>query len=337
MHHKVRARKFFRKFLRTMIPLLLLAVLAWGGYFLLQRYGFPFFRQDTVSTVLTETTIPTETTVATEAAIDTQPTQSIQPTQPPQEVWFQGQSYPLDTEILDLSGISFSDTSEIHSFLSSLPHLTQVLMLDCGIPDEEMDALNRKYENIQIIWAVDLGPDLRVRTDVTALIPSQSDAWLSDEDAYNLRYCTELVALDLGHMDITNIDFVAFMPKLKYLIVADSQVASLEPLRGLDHLIYLEAFLTHVTDYSPLLDCPALEDLNISWTYGDPAPLYQMTQLKRLWWGGTSHSYRVVSALAEQLPNTQLSLYDGNSTGSGWRKHPHYYEMRDLLGMYYME
>lgn len=334
MHHKVRARKFFRKFLRTAIPLLLLTLLTWGGYLLFRQYGLPFLQQHTASPN------PTEATAATEAAIVTEPTQpapTTQPTQPPQEIWFQGQWYPLDTEILDFSGTTFSDTTEIDALLSQLPNLTQVVMADCGIANEEMDALNRKYENVQIIWAVDLGPNLRVRTDVTALIPSQSDGWLSDTDAYNLRYCTELVALDLGHMDISHIDFASFMPKLKYLIIADSRVASLEPLRGLNNLIYLEAFLTHVTDYSPLLDCPALEDLNISWTYGDYVPLCQMLQLKRLWWGGTPHSTQVISALTEQLPNTQLSLYDVDSTGSGWRKHPHYYEMRDLLGMYYME
>ena len=242
-----------------------------------------------------------------------------------------------DVQTLDLSGIPFTDTQEIDSVLPYFPNLTQVLMLNCGIGNAEMDALNRKYEDIQIVWMVNIGPSFRVRTDVTALIPTQSGAWFTDEDTYNLRYCTELVVLDLGHMDITNIDFAAFMPKLRYLIVADSQVKSLEPLRGLENLIYLEAFLTHVTDYSPLLDCPALEDLNISWTYGSFEPLCQMTQLKRLWWGGTPHSYQAVNALTTQLSNTQLVLYDGESTGSGWRKHPHYYEMRNLLGMYYME
>ena len=36
------------------------------------------------------------------------------------------------------------------------------------------------------------------------------------------------------------------------------------------------------------------------------------------------------------MKNTLLNLYDGESTGSHWRQHPNYYEMRDLLGMHYM-
>lgn len=248
-----------------------------------------------------------------------------------------GIDFRTDVTSIDLSGKYIGDITEIDSILPYLPDLTTLNMSDCGVGNEEMDALNRKYEDIQIVWRVNLGPYLRVRTDIEALIPTKYNVWFEDAEAYNLRYCTELVALDLGHMDLYNIDFAAYMPHLKYLIIADSYVTSLEPLRGLQELVYLEAFLTHVTDYSPLLECPALEDLNISWTYGNYEPLTKMPNLKRLWWGGTGHSYYEAQKLSECLPDAQLVLYDGESTGSGWRKHPHYYEMRNMLGMYYME
>lgn len=242
-----------------------------------------------------------------------------------------------DVTTFDLSGKYVGDAALVDSVLPYFPNLTEVILCDCGIGNEEMDALNRKYEDIKIVWTVNLGPNLRVRSDIDALMPTKYNVWLQDAEAYNLRYCTELVALDLGHMDIYNIDFAAYMPHLKYLIVADSPISSLEPLRGLQELVYLEAFLTRVTDYSPLVDCPALESLNISWTYGSYEPLTKMTNLKRLWWGGTAHAYYAVQQLTECLPDAQLVLYDGNSTGSGWRKQPHYYKMRDMLGMYYME
>lgn len=248
-----------------------------------------------------------------------------------------GTEFRTDITFMDLSGKNIGDVSIVDSVLPYFPNLTKVDMCNCGISNEEMDALNRKYEDIQIVWIVYLGPNLRVRTDIDALMPTQYNVWFLDSDTYNLRYCTEIVALDLGHMDLHNIDFAAYMPKLKYFIIADGPIANLEPLRGLQNLSYLEAFLTNVIDYSPLLDCPNLKNLNISWTHGNYEILCQMTQLERLWWGGTPHTGYEVQKLTECLPNTQLVLFDGRSTGSGWRKQPNYYEMRDMLGMFYME
>ena len=242
-----------------------------------------------------------------------------------------------DATELDLSGKYIGDGDLLDSLLPYFPDLTRLEVCDCGIEYARLDELNRKYENIRIIWSVQLGDEMKVRTDITTFMPVKYGVWMEDDDTYNLRYCTDIVVLDMGHMDIGNIDFAAYMPKLKYLLVCDSQVASLEPLRGLQELMYVEAFLTHVTDYAPLVDCPALEDLNISWTYGYYEPLTRITSLKRLWWGGVGHSYFEMQQLSQHLPDAQIVLFDGESTGSGWRKHPHYYEMRNLLGMYYME
>ena len=242
-----------------------------------------------------------------------------------------------DATELDLSGKYIGDASLLDSLLPYFPDLTRLVVCDCGIDYALLDELNRKYETVRIIWSVQLGDEMKVRTDITTFMPVKYGVWMEDDDTYNLRYCTDIIALDMGHMDICNIDFAAFMPKLKYLLLCDSQVASLEPLRGLQELMYLELFLTHVTDYSPLVDCPALEDLNISWTYGYYEPLTRIPTLKRLWWGGVGHSYFEMQQLAQYLPDAQIVLFDGESTGSGWRKHPHYYEMRDLFGMYYME
>ncbi len=123
------------------------------------------------------------------------------------------------------------------------------------------------------------------------------------------------------------------MPNLKYLIAADCQLLDIEPLTGLDQLVYLEIFMTRVTDYSPLLTCTALEDLNICYTQGDPEIIKQMTWLKRLWWAGCPIEEEEFQAY---LPDTKLSFYRGSSTGRGWRSGQHYYDMRDLLGMPYL-
>ena len=241
---------------------------------------------------------------------------------------------PESTE-LDMSDIPMPDVSAVERALTYLPNTKKIVMCNCGISNEEMDALSKAHPDIRFIWTVDVGP-FRLRTDTTGFIPIKYGYWLNDEECYNLRYCTDMVALDLGHCDISNCDFVAFMPKLKYLILADTDVRDISPIANHEELVYLELFMTQVRDYTPLLSCPKLEDLNICYTYGQIDVIMQMPQLKRLWWGpGRQNQY---AYLRTHLPNTymELALESGSSTGEGWREGKRYYEQRDYLGMYYM-
>ncbi|MDY4222969.1 MAG: hypothetical protein SOX71_10815, partial [Candidatus Faecousia sp.] len=62
---------------------------------------------------------------------------------------------------------------------------------------------------------------------------------------------------------------------------------------------------------------------------------------KNLWWGGIHYVPWVngknpAAMLQHGLPDTKIMLYAGSSTGMGWRNLAHYYEMRDIIGMYYM-
>lgn len=242
------------------------------------------------------------------------------------------------TEI-DLSGIPMETTEALESKLKYLPNLTKVDMCECGISNEEMEALNNRHEDILFVWIVKIGP-YPVRTDITYYIPVKYQQRVGNDDCKNLRYCTELVALDLGHMPIVTCEFVSYMPHLKYLILADTSLMSIEPLKDLKELVFLEIFLTYVTDYSPLLTVTSLDDLNISHTHGDLAPLTQMTWLDRLWWGanpGEQLSRSDTAYLQECLPDTIVVTDFCYSTGRGWRQGGHYYDMRDYFGMWYMD
>ena len=92
--------------------------------------------------------------------------------------------------------------------------------------------------------------------------------------------------------------------------------------------------MSHVTDYSPLLECTALEDLNIGKTYGKIDPVLEMTWLKNLWLVGMEESSynRAVAA----LPETNIGYRYANPD-DGWRELPNYFAMRDELKMFYME
>lgn len=240
-----------------------------------------------------------------------------------------------DAVEIDISGNQITP-EDIEALLPYFTDLEKVVMCDCGIENEAMDALNRRHENIKFVWSVDLGYHVTVRTDITSFIPYKFGYQFYQWELENLRYCTDLVALDLGHQKLYTCEFVRYMPNLKYLVLADTSLRSLEPLTGLENLVFLEIFLTYVTDYTPLLTLTNLKDLNLAWTYGDYMVIAQMPWLERCWWGGTLHSYDSRVYLKEHCPNTQFEFDDGESTGSGWRTSKYYYEMRDALGMFYM-
>ncbi len=256
------------------------------------------------------------------------------------EVEICGQMVACDIVELDLSGIVMEDVAEVEEKVVYLPQVQKVIMCDCGISNEEMDALNRRHDNISFVWNVTLGPYITVRTDLTQFIvyKYKYGYFLDDEAAYNLRYCTEMVCLDLGHHDLSNCDFVAFMPKLKYLVIAETDITDLTPLTGLTELIWLEIFLCPVENFEPLTTLTALEDLNIGYTECDDLDsIKQMTWLKRLWWGKCPLKKDQRAELIAALPNTEIAINRSeSSTGAGWRLGQNYFDMRDMLGMHYM-
>lgn len=248
--------------------------------------------------------------------------------------------FPTDSRMVDLSGVPMEDSREIEALLPYLPEVEKVVLCDCGIPSPDMAALDARYPDIRFVWRVKLGP-LSARTDDKWFAPITKRQLIGGHDADELKYCTDMECIDLGHCWIRDCEWARNMKNLKYLVLADTYVTDLSPLSELKHLAYLELFVTPVRDYSPLLGCTGLEDLNLGYTYGDPTPICQMQSLKNLWWGGIGHVPWVsgqspANMLRSSLPNTRITLYSGSSTALGWRQLPHYYEMRDRIGMYYM-
>ncbi len=247
---------------------------------------------------------------------------------------------PVDesTETLDLTGIPMT-VEEMDAVLPYLLNLTYVDMTDCGISNEEMDALNRRYEDVKIVWTVLLGGWYRIRTDVTAFMPAKEGFFPKGNMLANLRYCTDMIAIDVGHMEITNIDFVAYMPHLQYLLLCETHISDLTPVTGLEELIYLELFMTAPKDLSPLVTLTALQDLNLNYVAGDPEIIAQMTWLKNLWWNHLNYyrlTYEEQQMLREAIPGCNFNFDSQSSTGGGWRQLPNYYAQRDIFGMYYM-
>ena len=255
----------------------------------------------------------------------------------------EGQEFAWNTEFIDLNNYSIADVAALEAAFAELPKLTQVDMCDTNLSYEQLDALNRKYENIRVVWKVYFG-NYYLRTDAEYFIAAawgENKVYLTNDDIDCWKYCTDLRGLDIGHMNITDLSFLQYMPRMTYLIIAECPITDISPLAQLKELRYLEMFQTNVSDISPLLECTALKALNLAYmnVKQDNAwsVLPKLTNLDLLWYPSVPLSSAQRRQLADALPNTTLFLYDGCEPSGGiWRYNPYYYEMRDFFHMYYM-
>ena len=263
---------------------------------------------------------------------------------PVYELTLFGKTVSTDAVELDFSDIWMGTpgAAVIESVLDEFPRLEKVVMCDCGISNKDMAALNDRHENVRFVWRVYFS-EFSLRTDDTNFIAARvrNDFPIYSNDLEVLKYCPDLIALDLGHKDITHLNFLQYVPHLKYLILVENDVNNITPIGELQELEYLEMFWTKCEDISPLQNCKSLTDLNISYIYCRPAKcletLVNMPQLERLWYCGNNMNEEQLSELQAALPDTEMYLAArGEPTGSTWREHPHYFEMRDAFDMYYM-
>ena len=265
----------------------------------------------TQTAVGAQTTTKTQTTTGTAAG--TQSTKETQSTAP---------AVTLNLEDLEKK-------------MSYLSDAKQVFLGKCGLDNEELAALRERVrDSYKLVWTVQLGKKLTARTDDTTFMPVREHVYyFLDEDAYNLRYCEDMLCVDVGHMGLTNIDFVKGMPHLQILILAhNGQLQDISPISSCKELIFLELDWSAVKDFTPLVGCTSLEDLNIGLTYPSVEPLMQMTWLKNLWMVDRGGAYQ----LSQALPDTKIVASADVTVGAGWRNLPNYYKMRDMLGMEYM-
>ena len=262
-------------------------------------------------------------------------------------------TFDEDTTDVDLTMVEITDLSEVERKLNCLPELETVTFGLCGndepkwgnsksklvaspIENEDLAAYrDRVREDYKVIWTVRLGPSIALRTDADNFMPNHFGVGqLPDSYAYNLRYCEDMVCLDVGHMTLTDISFVEYMPKLKYLILAWTEVKYIEPIRTCKNLVFLELDNSTIRDLSPLVDCTALEDLNLGNTFCDVTPILEMTWLKNVYFilGSPASAYKVSQA----IPTARVVATGTATVGGGWRRLPNYYDMRDCLNMPYM-
>ena len=250
-----------------------------------------------------------------------------------------GQYFLTDSSQIDISNCPVT-VEEVERMLPYFPCLQKLDMSFCGIGDEEMEELNLRHPDTKIVWTLKIG-EVKTRTDAIYFYPAESDYYPTNEEMKKLRYCHDLVAVDIGHTRATDCEFLWHTPKVRYLILADTGITDISPVGNLKDLIYLELFNLRIKDYSPLLNCTKLQDLNIGTTHADPEPLSKMTWLHNLQWHRADQNPETKEAvlkLPEQLPDTNVELYPkkkARNIGGGWRYIPNYYVFRDIIGATY--
>ena len=246
----------------------------------------------------------------------------------------------LATELI-LNDIPVDNLKELESSYKYFYDLQKVEMCRCGISSEELDALWKRHPETRIIWEVQIGR-CTLRTDVISFMPYQFgyDGYrvLRDRDMGEMKYCVDIICMDMGHMEIADYSFLNYMPNMQYLILADTKGKDFSVLANLKELKYLELFMLPFDQAEVLVGLTKLEDLNLGTTKIDNIePLKQMTWLKHLWMPATKYvNGNEKKELLNALPDTVINYKGAGSTGNGWREIPNYYAMRDLLNMSYM-
>ncbi len=253
----------------------------------------------------------------------------------------------LDAEEIDLGSIALSDTDAdygaLKAFLRQLTQLKKVDMFSTRIKRPRIEELAKAFPSLEFGWTMvvpcsnpphpERTPHL-IRTDITAYSTLHNNKCTQHtaRDLSILRYCKNLLALDIGHNRVDDLSFLYDLPHLKVLIVAcNSDLSDITPIGSLKELEYLEIFKNNIRDISCLANCENLVDLNICFNrISDWSPLYGLKKLRRLWlYNSNNYSdsspvpSSAVQALRKALPECKVDAVSYSTEGCG-RQHPRY-------------
>ncbi|MBR5420971.1 MAG: leucine-rich repeat domain-containing protein [Lachnospiraceae bacterium] len=241
---------------------------------------------------------------------------------------------PLHARSLDLSGIDLS-ACDMDKLFAAMDRLEKIVMIDCGLDNEGYARLQDAHPGVRIIWEIKFSRR-KLRTDAVGFSTFRGgdlDQPLSEKDAYYLRYCRDMVGLDLGHNAIYDFSFLQYMHELQVFIMVDNPgLCDISMLKYAPQLRYLEIFKNSITDLEALKYLEELEDLNFSRNpVADISPIEELPKLRRVTFMETAASTEDIAALRKKRPGVKIVTAGINSLAGGWREDEHYYAMRRLL------
>ena len=257
--------------------------------------------------------------------------------------WIKEHHIYAQAEYVDISHVDVSGIN-IDAIIDALPNLNRLVMIDCGLDNDGYASLQDRHPGVKIVWEIVL-EYWTIRTDVVAFSTFKTTAeeyYMNNDDAYYLKYCNELVALDLGHNYVSDLSFLRYMPDLKVLILVDNvkekegetlrHLTDLSDVKYCTKLRYLEIFANNVSDLSFLESLSELEDLNISYNpVGSVQYMTNMPHIKKLWMEHTYISGDGCYRLRQLYPGAQIVVNGEGSVDQGWRSGPRYTAVRRMF------
>jgi len=241
--------------------------------------------------------------------------------------WF-NEEYRTDMTYASISASGMTD-SDLRKFITVMPCLEKLDIFSYRNTISKLESLFEDYPAISFGCTIPIGTRF-VRTDATAFSTLGSSKGKPFNSAHfeRLKYCPDLLAIDLGHNSIKDISFLKYFPHLKVLILAANDITSVSELVSyVPELEYLEIFMNKITDISPLASLKHLRHLNITHNrVEDLSPILQMPQLVRCWAAYNQYPKEQEQWLKDAMPDTQFEFTSYLSTGAGWREPSPYYE-----------
>ena len=245
---------------------------------------------------------------------------------------FYGRDFTTEDEAMDLNHSPMTDNgAAVREILPLMKKCKYLDMDSCGVPSETMAEIRDDYPEMDVVWRIwfALG-NFTVRTDIERLWCANFYSFMSHDYVTELKYCTKLKQLDLGHnLELHDWSFLKYMPDLEVLILTASGWEDLEMISNCTKLEYLEAIpMSHVyVDLKPLEKLTNLEHLNIcgmgetdGWEV-----LLNMKKLKRLWIGRWTAAFfpdGAIEQVREALPDTEINVTEWSGATGSWRQNP---------------
>ena len=159
-------------------------------------------------------------------------------------------SFPTDAEYIDMGSQRVVQWDAFYTFLRKFPNLKKVDMFATEVYRTKINEIKAEFPDVEFGWTMRIS-EHTIRTDQTAfstLHNNKSDPHRS-VDFSILRYCTRLLALDIGHNLVEDVSFLHYLPQLRVLILAcNINLRDITPLRELTDLEYLELFKNDIHD-----------------------------------------------------------------------------------------
>ena len=242
-------------------------------------------------------------------------------------------TFSSDAEYIDMGSQRVVDWNEFYHFLHRFPNLKKVDMFATEVYRTRINEIKAEFPDVEFGWTMRIS-EHSIRTDQTAFstLHNNKSTPHYSIDFSILRYCTRLLALDIGHNLVEDVSFLHYLPQLRVLILAcNINLTDITPLRELIHLEYLELFKNNIHDLSPLAGLTELRDLNICFNrVTNYEPLTGLYKLQRLWlFNSNNYSddipvpYSTVAMLKNALPNCLVDSTSYSTLG-GWREHIRY-------------